>query len=384
LLAAVSGITGELARWNALRLPQRMASVVAPMILSVGFASLMFCLLATTQNATSQQTTARLQADLVVVPTNAGLPLGVTAEIDRIPGVAATSVMLPADGLPVNAHSGGFVEQDIAMVGLDPTATGAVMRLQFTQGGTTNFHDGTVLLSEQIAKAAHLKVGDQATFYTDDQQPLRLTVAGIFANSLGTGDALVPRSDLVPHINAPLANAVFVDLDHGTDAAEVTRQINALAADGYQLQTVTRSQYIDGVHQSLVNGAWAIYLIIGSAAGLAGLAMVNTMIMSMGQRVRELVLLRLIGATTRQVLLMIGGESLLVLLIGTATGIGIGVISVFGISIGLIGSGSALTVPLGPIAAIVAVAALLSIVAHIVPAWAVLRTDPASQIGMKE
>ncbi|HEX7103428.1 MAG TPA: hypothetical protein VF201_12355, partial [Nitrolancea sp.] len=75
---------------------------------------------------------------------------------------------------------------------------------------------------------------------------------------------------------------------------------------------------------------------------------------------------------------MIGSESILVLLIGAATGIGIGVISVYSISVGLLGNASALAVPLVPLAAIVAAAALLSIVAHIVPAWVVLRADPAS------
>ncbi len=384
LLAFAGGITGALARWNALRLPQRMASVVAPMILSVGFASLMFCLLATVQDATTQQTAARVQADLVVVPTNDGLPLGVTSAIDRFPGVAATTALVPSGGLIVDAHSGGFVEQDVALIGLDPAATGAVMRLQFAQGGVPNFRPGTVLLSEQFAKAAHLKLGDPATFYAEDQQPLRLTVAGIFSNSLGIGDALVPQSDLMPHVTMPFAEAVFVDLDSDTEASAVTQQINALAGDGYQLRTATRAEYVAGMHQSLVSGAWAIYLIIGSTAGLAGLAMVNTMIMSMGQRARELVLLRLIGATTRQVLLMIGSESILVLLIGAATGIAIGVGSVYSISVGLLGNGSALAIPLEPLAAIVTVAALLSIIAHVIPAWAVLRADPASQIGMKE
>ncbi|HEX7103427.1 MAG TPA: hypothetical protein VF201_12350 [Nitrolancea sp.] len=189
LLAFASGITGEIARWNALRLPQRTASIVAPMILSIGFASLMFCLLAIVQDATTQQTAARVQADLVVVPTNGGLPLGVTSAINRIPGVMATSVMLPANSLLVDAHSGGFV-----------------------------------------------------------------------------------------------------DLDGDARAAGVTEQINGLGNVGYQLQTVTRAEYVAGMHQSLVSGAWAIYLIIGSAAGLAGLAIVNTMIMSMGQRARELIL----------------------------------------------------------------------------------------------
>jgi putative ABC transport system permease protein len=241
-----------------------------------------------------------------------------------------------------------------------------------------------VLLSKQLAKAAHLKVGDTAIFYGEDLRPFRLTVAGIFSNALGTGDALVPRSDLLSQVNAPLAEAVFVELDRDSQLDTVQQQITALAHDGYQLQTVTQIEYVAGLHQSVVSGAWAIYLIIGSAAGLAGLAMVNTMIMSMEQRARELILLHLVGATTRQVLLTIGSESLLVLLIGAVTGIGIGVISVFSISVGLLGDGSALAIPLGPLAAIVAAAALLSIIAHIVPAWAALRTDPASQIGMKE
>jgi putative ABC transport system permease protein len=384
LLAMTTGVTGDLARWNARRLPQRVASVVSPLMLAIGFATLMFALTATTQTATMDQTIERTIADMIVVPANEGLPMGLESTISEMPGVASAHATLPSTVTQIRQHPDWTEVMDFTALGVDPATIGSMMAFDFTSGGLNRFDGSATLLSEYAAGTFDVSAGDLITIYLEDMTSLNVTVAGVFSNGLGLADVLLPREVLTPHTTALLADSIMVDLAPGADSELVASQVDELTRSGYQVQAVSRDDYVDGVKQSLIDGEWVIYLIIGSAAVFAGLSVVNTMTMSTAERAREFALMRLVGATDRQVLAMIGGESAIVLLIGAATGITIGVTSMVGVSIGLTGSAAALTLPILPIFTIVVLAAVVSLAAHIIPATFALRADPIGQIGSRE
>lgn len=150
------------------------------------------------------------------------------------------------------------------------------------------------------------------------------------------------------------------------------------------MAVVGGSEFSEAVEQSMIDSAWVIYLVIGSAAALAAISVINTMAMSIGERRREFAQLRLIGATRRQVLAMTAGEAMIVVLIGSVIGVGIGVLSVLGISTGLTGDAGALTVPLPPIAGILAIGLLITLTSQLVPATRVLAGDPLREAGTRE
>ena len=71
---------------------------------------------------------------------------------------------------------------------------------------------------------------------------------------------------------------------------------------------------------SVEDDAWITWIIVGLAAIYAAIAVVNTVVMAVSQRRRELALVRLAGATPRQALAMIRNEAVATTLVAVAGG----------------------------------------------------------------
>ncbi len=112
------------------------------------------------------------------------------------------------------------------------------------------------------------------------------------------------------------------------------------------------------------------------------IAVVNTLAMSVAERVREFALLRLAGATRRQVLGMLRTEALSVLLLATALGSGIALAVLTAFSVGMTGE-AAPAVALVYVA-VVALAGLLALVATALPGRVALRVRPVTVATAKE
>jgi putative ABC transport system permease protein len=136
--------------------------------------------------------------------------------------------------------------------------------------------------------------------------------------------------------------------------------------------------------QSAIDGAWAIYLIVGVSVLFAAISVIDTMAMATSERTREFSLLRLIGATNRQITLMVLSEAIIVLMIGVGLGIGIGWLSMVPASNGMVGNLSAITIPPLETGIVVAIAALIAVATHLLPARFALRLDPIENIGVKQ
>jgi ABC-type antimicrobial peptide transport system permease subunit len=237
-----------------------------------------------------------------------------------------------------------------------------------------------VLTTPAIAAKHHVKVGGTITV-TGRAGRLPCIVAG-----LGSG-GVVPLSIL-----GPGARAGFVDSRHspdglminplpGVDAAALEADLYALHARYGDKAFVSRPKdEIEGITSTsdqlmhIFNGLMLLAVVA------AALGMVNTTVMSVAERRRELGVLRAVGATRRQVILVVVGEAALTALIGALlgalAGVGIGVI--FGLAYGGVTFGL-LDLPLWSAAGVVASHALLNGLAGILaaPPLAALAAYPA-------
>ncbi len=288
--------------------------------------------------------------------------------------------MLPTTAAQIEYREDELEIREFAAVGVDPATLEESQAFEIESGGLDGFGTGSVLLSKHTDETFRVKTDERVTLHLANMTTLDVTVAGIYANGLGFANVVFAKDDVVAHGATLLADTVYVDVVTGADADEVAGHISALVEDGYQLEVVQRDTDVKSVKQGLVDGAWVTYLIIGSAALFAGLSLVNTMKMSTAERAREFALMRLIGATDRQILSMIGGDSLIVLAIGALTDVGIGGVSMFSVSLGLTSELSAVTVP---ILSLILLATAVSLMSYVVPARFALRVDPISQAGSK-
>ena len=113
------------------------------------------------------------------------------------------------------------------------------------------------------------------------------------------------------------------------------------------------------------------------------IAVLNTLAMIALRRGRELGLLRLVGATHRQVRSMARWEAALIIAIGLGLGLAITAVALLPLSHALTGSLRPY-VPLGPLAAILGGSALLALVALALPTRRALRSRPVEAIGVGE
>ena len=113
------------------------------------------------------------------------------------------------------------------------------------------------------------------------------------------------------------------------------------------------------------------------------IAVINTLTMIALRRGRELALLRLVGATTRQVRSMARWEAVLIIAMGLGIGLAIAATALLPLSHALTG-GLRPYVPARPLAAILGISALLALGALALPTRRALRARPIEAIGVRE
>jgi putative ABC transport system permease protein len=125
------------------------------------------------------------------------------------------------------------------------------------------------------------------------------------------------------------------------------------------------------------------YLAMGLILAFTAIAVVNTLAMSVSERIKEFAMLRLAGATRRQVLGMLRIEALSVLLIAAVLGTGIALAVLTAFSIGMTG-GAAPTVMPVVYSTVVGAAALLVLVASALPGRVALKAGPVEVAASRQ
>src|SRR5215213_6681499 len=113
--------------------------------------------------------------------------------------------------------------------------------------------------------------------------------------------------------------------------------------------------------------SWRCYVLLGFSVIVSLFGMVNTLVLSVFERTRELGMLRAIGMTRRQARRMIRHESVITALIGAALGLGLGIVLAALATQALSQYGVALALPVPTLSAFALVAVLAGIGAAIMP-----------------
>jgi putative ABC transport system permease protein len=180
-----------------------------------------------------------------------------------------------------------------------------------------------ILLGTTLAENVKKKAGD--TFMLND---VELHVVGVFRSfsTFESGGAVMPL-DALQHMSFREGSitGIPVIVEHGPDAPtaeEVAAQINTLHdEDGrsYNLHARPSQEYAqESMHLKMAHAmAWMTSFI---AVFVGGIGMLNTMIMSVVERIREISILRAIGWRKSRVMSMILGESLILSVLGGVLG----------------------------------------------------------------
>ncbi|SCF88400.1 FtsX-like permease family protein [Streptomyces sp. Ncost-T10-10d] len=358
----LAGSGGPLATANIRGNSTRMASVVTPLTLLIGMTCTVLFVQPTLGDAARAQAHDGVRATWVLAAQGPGVPSAAAETIRRTPGVTAATEVVRTT---VRVGLDKYQAQGVTQAGLARTWDPDV-----TSGSLTEFTGpGTAAISELAADRLGLHPGSKLKLHLGDGTPATLTVAAVYSRGLGFGDLTLPHDLLARHMDNSLAATVLVAGDSGRDelaaALEQFPGVSVLAP-----ATADRLQADRQQENAAVN-----HLALGLVLAFTAIAVVNTLAMSVSERIREFAMLRLAGATRRQVLRMLRIEALSVLLIGAALGSGIALAVLTAFSIGMTGSAAPAVLPL-VYATVVGAAALLALTATALPGRLALRVRP--------
>ena len=267
-----------------------------------------------------------------------------------------------------------------------------ISELRIVQGRPpTTSHD--VVMDAGTAKKYHFSVGQKVRVLFVAGPPLMFTISGIA--QFGTADNLagvtfaaftLPTAQQVLREQGKL-NAINVVAKPGANKPAVERAISRALPHGVEVvtgQTVLNEQ-TSSINQSLsfFSTALLVFAFISLFVGAF------TISITVGQRTRELALLRVVGASRRQVARSVLGEAAIVGVVSSLIGTGLGVLAAVGLEALL--SAFGFTLPSGPLVfeartlvVALAVGVGVTVIAAISPSRRAVRIPPIAAISDRQ
>ena len=374
-LAALSPVGGFLASANLGNATRLFSSASTPIVLSVAMSCTLLFSTTTTDHAVSQQRQAALSGQLAITSSGPGLPTAALADARATPGVRSAVALTPTTLGPSLGDSDDALPAQILAGG-----QGGGLDAGVTAGSLTALHGDAIALGRHRADDAHAKVGDRVAVMLGDGARAHATVVAIYTRDLAFGDALLAPELTAGHQTSPLLGTILIRADRPTTVAQ---RLRALAPRYPGLRVSDRASLVTAADPDREMNHWLGPLFVAMIFAFTSIAVVNTLVMIGLRRGRELALLRLVGATPRQVRSMARWEAGLIIAIGLGVGLAIAATALLPLSHALTGSLRP-HIPAAPLAAILGISAVLALLALALPTRRALQTRPVEAIGVGE
>jgi putative ABC transport system permease protein len=228
-------------------------------------------------------------------------------------------------------------------------------------------NDGA-FVNKDYAKAQHLAVGSPLSVQTPTGSVMHLTLRGIFAPPKGGspyGDVTISQARFDSEYQSPQNLFTFVNMQGGVTAANTAKLDSAMSAFP-DAKVQTKDQFKSNQLQGLDMLLNLLYVLLSLSIIISLFGIVNTLVLTVFERTREIGMLRAVGMSRRQLRRMIRHESIITALLGATFGIPLGVI--LAIAVGVAINFSAVTIPVGTLVVFVIAAVVAGIIAAIFPA----------------
>jgi putative ABC transport system permease protein len=172
----------------------------------------------------------------------------------------------------------------------------------------------------------------------------------------------------------PRNSYTFVNVP-GDPNDETKRSLDAALADFPDTKVQTRGEWIAAQDGDFDDFLAILYVLLALSVVVSLFGMVNTLVLSMHERTRELGMLRAVGMTRRQTRRMVRHESVITALIGAAVGLPLGISLAALVTAALGQYDVQFSVPVAQLAIFAAVAGAAGILAAIMPARRAARLN---------
>jgi putative ABC transport system permease protein len=375
------GSTSAVGRENARRNPQRTASTAAALMIGLALVTLVATLASGIIKPFTDAVDQLFVADYAITAQNNFDPIPPSAAkaAAQVPGIVAIASVRSGDGAVLkNGHT-----TLISVTGAEPQ-TSKVIDLDWQNGSPTtidNLGANGAVVSKAYAKDHHLTVGSPIVVVSPTGQTLDLRLKGIFDPPTGGspfGNVTVSSAAFDSHWQQPLNLFTFIKMRDGVTDAN-TAALNAALKDFPNAKAQTRQQFKDNQIAGFTTVLNVIYVLLALSVVVSFFGIVNTLVLTVYERTRELGMLRAIGMTRRQVRRMIRHESVMTALIGATLGIVLGLL--LGGLLAFRVKEIVFAVPWTQLIVFTIAAIVVGIIAAILPARRAAKLDPLQAIA---
>jgi putative ABC transport system permease protein len=375
LFGAISPVGGFLASANLAAASRRFSSASTPLVLTVAMSCTLLFSTTTIDHAITQQRHAGLSADLALSSSGPGLAPSTLNAVRSTPGVESAVALTPTTLGPSLGQSGDTIPAAVIAGGV-----GGGLDVGVTAGSLAALHGDAIALGRKRADAAHAHVGERVPVTLGDGTKTHATVVAIYTRTLAFGEALLAPQLVAGHQSNPLLDTILVRAHHARTTAVALR---SLAPRFPGLHVRTHASLASADEADRETNRWLGPLFVAIIFAFTSIAVVNTLVMIALRRGRELALLRLTGATNRQVRSMARWEAALIVAIGLGVGLAIAATALIPLSHSLTGDLRPY-IPLRQLGAILGVSTLLAVIALAVPTRRALRKRPITALASAE
>uniref|UniRef100_UPI00130052E3 FtsX-like permease family protein n=1 Tax=Streptomyces triticisoli TaxID=2182797 RepID=UPI00130052E3 len=382
---ALFGSIGRMSQRNALRNPRRTGATAAALMVGLALVGGMSVAGASMNRSIDRQIERTLGADFAVQNRNfQPFPPEVTGKVRDTPGVgtvvrqrfAAVAVALP-DGKRVETTASGYDRR------LD-----SVAHINYVHGDTAAaLADGHIAMDVGFAGKHGVRPGSVLPVEFQGGRRARLTVGALTNQDAAEGFGIEGGmyfgiGTLEKYVPGTPDAALYVNAAPGTDVAQLRSHLEKTLAAYPNVQVRDQADYKKLVHDQIAVLLYLVYALLGLAIVIAVLGVVNTLALSVVERTREIGLLRAIGLARHQLRRMIRLESVVIAVFGAVLGLALGL--VWGVCtqrvLALQGIRT-LAIPWGTIVAVVIGAAVVGVVAALLPALRASRMNVLAAIA---
>jgi putative ABC transport system permease protein len=323
----VTGITGQLARENSIRQPGRTAVTAAALMIGVALVSFASIFAAGAKATINDAIDANLKSAFVVQNTDGFSPFSpqVLQTVDEVDGVSSVSAVRFSQA-KVRGVGGN---QSVSSI--DPKTFLGLYALDMKEGGgaaVRGLGDGQVLVSKSYADDHDTKIGSTLQVTTPNGSRLPLRVTGIVNDKGGLLGKLTVTNTVAERQFGESKDAFgLVGIEPGANATAVKQQIANVLQQRYpEAEVLTNKEFKDDIAGQVNQLLGLIYALLALAIIVSLFGIVNTLVLSISERTRELGMLRAIGTSRRQVKRVVRWEAVITALIGAVLGVVMGVV----------------------------------------------------------
>jgi putative ABC transport system permease protein len=319
------------------------------------------------------------------------IPESIVSDVRQVPGVSYAVGTVGGYAQFVTPKGKAVSTGGAPTLGLSFDPNPQLSSLHLVHGTAPNSAND-VVMDEGTAKKYHFSVGDHVRILLAGP-PQTFTITGLV--KFGTADNLAGAT--IAAFNLPTAQHLFNEVGRydaidvlvkpGVDKTSVQHGIAQVLPSGVEVvtgQTVANEQ-TNSINQALSFFSTALLVFAFISLFVGGFTIFNTFSILVGQRTRELALLRIVGASRRQVFRSVLVEAAILGFVASAIGLGLGVLAALGLEALLKGfgislpSGSLAFEPRTVIAAIV-VGLGVTVISAISPARRAVRIPPVAAL----